>query len=266
MTDPRIQARRVSVARQQGRYRRRCIFAGLVVAAVAASGVAVVHSSLLGARHVRVVGATNISRAMLITAAGLRGDPPLVDLNAGSIASRIEKLPWILTAAVHIAWPSTVAIQVTERIPVAVVGIPGTGSYAVCDVTGRVLEIVGWRPASLPVVVLRARAAGEPGAPGTSLPSPDRLELAVAAAMPESMVPATTQISVGAAGAVIGLRDHLEAIIGNAASLSQKFISLATVLAHGDLGGISAIDLRVATAPVLLPQGSSPIVPGIVGS
>ncbi|MFZ0173808.1 MAG: FtsQ-type POTRA domain-containing protein [Acidimicrobiales bacterium] len=266
MTDPRIQARRVSVARQEGRRRRHRIIGGLVVAAVAAGGLAVVHSSILGARHVRVVGAPNISSSTLISAAGLRGDPPLVDLSPGSIASRIEQLPWVLTAAVHIAWPSTVAIQVTERIPVAAVALPGGGgSYAVCDVTGRVLEIAPSRPASLPLVVLRGAGAGEPGAPGTSLPRRDRLELAVAGAMPESMVPTTTAIAVGADGVVLGLRDKLEAIFGNAASLAQKFVSLATVLAHGDLEGVGAIDLRVPTAPVLLPQKSSPIVPGIVG-
>ena len=149
---------------------------------------------------------------------------------------------------------------------VAAVALPGGGgSYAVCDVTGRVLEIAPSRPASLPLVVLRGAGAGEPGAPGTSLPRRDRLELAVAGAMPESMVPTTTAIAVGADGVVLGLRDKLEAIFGNAASLAQKFVSLATVLAHGDLEGVGAIDLRVPTAPVLLPQKSSPIVPGIVG-
>jgi cell division protein FtsQ len=269
VTDPRIQARRVSVARQRGRRRRHRILGAFVVAFVVALGLAVVHSSVLGARHVRVMGAPNISSSTLISAAGLGGDPPLVDLNAGTIAGRVERLPWVLTAAVRIAWPSTVAIHVTERIPVAVIAIPSTttsttSSYAVCDVTGRVLEIVATRPASLPVVVLPS-GAGEPGAAGTSLPRRDRLELAVAAAMPESMVSTTTEITGSSVGAVLGLKHRPEVIIGDDISLWQKFVSLATVLAHGELSGIMAIDLRVPAAPVLLPRGSSPIVPGIVG-
>ncbi|MGA2208045.1 MAG: FtsQ-type POTRA domain-containing protein [Acidimicrobiales bacterium] len=266
MTDPRIQARRVSVARQRGRRRRHRIVAALIVAALCAGGVALVHSSVLGARHVRVSGAPNVPTSRLLAVAGLRGAPPLVDLNPGVIASRVERLPWVLTAEVRIAWPSTVAIRVTERIPVAAIEVPRSGgSYAVCDVSGRVLEVVASRPASLPVIVLSGAGAGEPGAPGTSLPVEDRLELQVAAAMPESMVPATTAITASSLGAIVGLTGKLYAIVGDAASLGQKFVSLATVLAHGDLQGITSIDLRVPAAPVLLPKGSSPIVPGNVG-
>jgi cell division protein FtsQ len=268
MTDPRIQARRVSVARQSGRRRRRRIVAGLIVAGLVAAGAAVVHSSVLGARHVRVSGAPNIPSSRLITAAGLRGDPPLVDLNAASIASRIDRLPWVLTADVRIAWPSTVAIQVTERIPVAVVVVPGAaGGFAVCDVTGRVLEVVSTRPVSLPIVVLAGPAIGEAALsrPGSSLPESDRLELEVAGAMPESMVPETSAVTLTSLGAVIDLTDKRTAIVGSAASLSEKFVSLATVLAHGDLRGVGGIDLRVPAAPLLLPQSRRPIVPGKVG-
>ena len=60
------------------------------------------------------------------------------------------------------------------------------------------------------------------------------------------------------------LKDHLTAIIGDATGLSQKFVSLATVLAHHHLTGISAVDLRVPAAPVLIPKKSRPIVAGNV--
>jgi cell division protein FtsQ len=261
VTDPRIQARRVVVARQQGRHRRYRILAGLVIVGLVATGVALVHSSLFGARHVQIIGAPNIPTSTVIAAAGLRGDPPLIDLSAASIASRIERLPWVLTADVRIAWPSTVSIQITERIPVAAVAVAGSGgSYATCDVTGRVLE-VGPRPASLPVVV---PMAGLPGLPGTSLPATDRPLLEVAASLPESMVRETTEIANSPVGAVVVLSDHITAIIGGSNSLPQKFVSLATVLAHGALRAVSAIDLRVPAAPVLLPRGSGPSVPGNV--
>jgi len=287
VTDPRIHARRVVVARQRGRRRRHRIVAALVVAAVVAGSIALVHSSVFGARHVRVLGAPNIPTPTVISAAGLKDDPPLVDLNPGSIAARVEHLPWVLTAAVRIGWPSTVAIQVIERIPVAAIavdpasgspssgnpssGSPASGSpssggsYAICDVTGRVLEVLPSRPPSLPIVALDAPGAGVPGAPGSSLPSRDRLELEVAAAMPESMVPEIGVIAVSSAGAVVSLPGGREAILGRGSLLSEKFVSLATVLAHADLDGIGAIDVRVPAAPILLAKGSSPIFPGIVG-
>lgn len=254
------------MARQHGRTRRRRILAGVVVAGLLAGGVAVVHSSVLGARHVRISGAPNIPSSTVVVAAGLEGDPPLVDLDARAIAARVEHLPWVLTAAVRIAWPSTVGIHITERIPVAAIEVAGTtSSYAVCDVTGRVLEIVSDRPASLPVVTVLGATSGEPGAPGTSLPAADRLELEVAAEMPESMVPVVADVTGSSLGAVVELADHLTAIVGDAADLPQKFVSLATVLARGHLKGIVGIDLRVSTAPVLIPKGSRPIVPGNVG-
>jgi cell division protein FtsQ len=261
VTDPRIQARRVVVARQQGRHRRSRILFGLILAGLVASGLAVVHSSLFGARTVRILGAPNIPSSTVIAAAGLRGDPPLVDLNPSSIATRVERLPWVLTADVHIAWPSTVSIRVTERIPVAQILVPGSpGTYASSDVSGRILE-VGPRSPSLPVVV---PSVGQPGVPGSSLPVADRSLLEVAGALPESMVGETTEIADSSLGAVVVLSDHITAIVGGSGSLEQKFVSLATVLAHGALQGVAAIDLRVADAPVLLPRGSGPSVPGNV--
>lgn len=266
MTDPRIQARRVTVARQHGRRRRRRILTLSVVAGLLAGALALVHSPVVGARHVRVSGAPNIASSSVLAAAGLRGAPPLVDLDPAAIAARVEQLPWVWTAAVKVVWPSTVAIHITERVPVAAIAVPGSRtSYAICDVTGRVLEIVLVRPASLPVVALAGSGAGEPGMPGTSLPARDRLELQVAADMPESMVPTVAAVTGTSLGAVVELTDHLTAIIGDAAALPQKFVSLATVLAYGHLDGISGIDLRVSAAPVLIPKRPSTTVPGNVG-
>jgi cell division septal protein FtsQ len=253
------------VARQHGRRRRRRILAALAVACLLSGGLALVHSSVFGARHVRVTGASSLTSSSVLAAAGLQGDPPLIDLDPAAIAARVEHLPWVLTAAVRVAWPTTVAIHVTERIPVAAVMLAGQrSSYAICDVTGRVLEIVPTRPESLPVLVLAGAGAGSPGAPGSSLPARDRPELEVASAMPESIVHSVTVVTATSLGAVVKLKDHLTAIIGDATGLSQKFVSLATVLAHHHLTGISAVDLRVPAAPVLIPKKSRPIVAGNV--
>jgi cell division protein FtsQ len=266
MTDPRIQARRVTVARQEGRRRRYRLLVGLAGALLVTVGAVLLHSSVLGARHVRVTGAENISSSKVIAIAGLESAPPLIDLSAASIAQRVELLPWVLNAEVKIAWPSTVAIHLTERIPVAAVARPGrSGSYAICDVTGRVLETAPSRPGSLPIVVLGRSIVGQPGPPGSSLPMSARAELEVAAEMPESMVPEVRAIEESPSGVVLSLTDHLRAIIGAPSELGQKFVSLATVLARGDLSGIGSIDLRVAAAPVLLPARSGPIDAGNVG-
>ncbi len=162
----------------------------------------------------------------------------------------------MLTAAVHIAWPTTVSIDVVERIPVAAIATEPGGPYAICDDSGRLLEVLASRPPSFPLVALRS---GSPGGvvPGDFLPASDRAELQAAAAMPESLVPEVLDIAVGSAGVVVNLTDHLVAILGSSAQLGPKYVALATVLAHGGLSAVAAIDLRVATAPVLVPKGRS---------
>jgi cell division septal protein FtsQ len=272
-TDPRIQARRVSVARQYGRRRRRRIMAMFVAIALIGIGFDLVHSSVFGARNIEVIGAPNIATRTLIAVAGLRSAPPLVDLDASLIAARVEHLPWVANADVRIAWPSTVSIRVTERVPVAAIpsgqasGVSAAArSYAICDATGRILEIVATRPASLPIVIL-ASGQGSSTAlvPGAYLPASGRVLAAVAAAMPESMVGETAAITSDSLGVVVDLPGRPLAIIGGANALQQKFVSLATVLAHGHLSGIATIDLRVPTAPLLVPKRSSRIAARKVG-
>jgi cell division protein FtsQ len=259
VTDPRIQARRVSVARQKGRSRRHKLIAAIVVIALGGGAFAVVHSSILGARHVSVSGAPEVPASVVIRAAGLSNHPPLIDLDAAVIARRVERLPWIATAAVEIGWPSSVSIRLTERVPVATVRL-AVGGYAVCDATGRILEDVAARPASLPVV-----SVATAGPPGSTLSGSGPALAAAAAAMPESMVAQTVELAASTEGTVLVLSSGLQAVIGSSDSLSQKFVSLATVLAHGGLSGVKVIDLRVAAAPVLIRQASGPIVAGNVG-
>ena len=138
MTDPRIQARRVRVERQRG-HRRLSILLGAIVAAGAAAGaVAIAHSSLFSARTVVIAGAVQTPRSEILGVTGLDREPPLIDVNTGAMQRRLERLPWVKSASVHLDWPSTVAIAVVERIPVAATALPA-GEYALLDSTGRVL-------------------------------------------------------------------------------------------------------------------------------
>jgi cell division protein FtsQ len=162
VTDPRIHERRVLVARQLGRRRRRRIVVAAVLVTLGLGGLALVHSSVFGAKNVEVSGDRHTPRAAVLRAAGLIGAPPLVDLDAAAIASRVDRLPWVASATVDISWPSTVSIRLKERVPVAAVQL-AAGGFAICDPTGRVLEDVATRPPSLPLV-----ATGGPVGPQAS--------------------------------------------------------------------------------------------------
>lgn len=259
MTDPRIHRRRVEVARAHGRRRRHLIVVAVVVVALVAGGLAALHSSLFGATHVEVTGSAHTSRTAVVRAAGLEGAPPLVDLSTAVIATRVERLPWVLRATVALSWPDTVRIHLTERTPVAVVA--DAGGFAVVDPTGRVLEQEGPRPPGLPLLA----TAGDPPRPGARLSGRGPALAAVAAAMPESMVSETAEIAVASPGIVVVLTDHVTAVLGSATALHDKFVALATVLAHGHLGETRTIDLTVPSAPVLIRAATSPIVARKVG-
>lgn len=235
------------VARQLGQRRRHRLVVAAAVVTVVVSAFALVHSSVLGARDVQVSGNRHTSRAAVLRAAGLLGAPPLVDLDAAAISRRVDRLPWVASTTVDISFPSTVSIKVRERVPVAAVRLEA-GGFAICDPTGRVLEDVATRPQSLPVVT----TGGPVGPPGSSLPPADRELALVAADMPESMVSLSRTIVASSEGAEVLLANGIKALVGSEASLSQKFVSLVTVLHHGGLAGVAEIDLRVPSAPVLI--------------
>ncbi|MHB1986869.1 MAG: cell division protein FtsQ/DivIB [Acidimicrobiales bacterium] len=260
MTDPRIHERRVLVAREKGRLRRRFVLGGLLVVVIGAAGFAFVHSSMLGARHVEVTGATHTSVPAIVKVAGLKGAPPLVDLSSGHIARRVETLPWVKKVAVSFAWPSTVRIELTERVPVARVRA-GSAGWAVTDRTGRVLEDVLSPPPGLPQLGGSLKVP----LPGHQLPGHWPSLARVAAFMPQALVAKIVDLRWGRAGALVELSSRVTAVIGSTAMLAEKFVALATVLAHGHLAGIGTIDLRVPSAPVLIHSPASPIVARNVG-
>ena len=247
MTDPRIHERRVQVAREKGQFRRRVILASLLLAALVTGGLLIVHSSLLGARHVVVIGASHTSRAAVVRVAGLEKAPPLVDLSPTAIARRVESLPWVSGADVSISFPTTVRISVTERTPVADVH-SASGGWALCDATGRVLAHYALRPPGFPYIV---DPAGAPP-PGRWLGGRLDALAAMAASMPESMVTTISSLAFGPGGVTARLADGRTALFGSLADPAQKFLSLATVLARADLNGIKVIDLRVPADPALL--------------
>jgi len=258
MTDPRIHERRVRVERQRGRRRLNILIGAFVAAGLTAGAVALLHSSLFGARTVVIAGAVHTSKAEILEVTGLDRKPPLVDVNTAAMERRLDRLPWVATSWVHIDWPATVAVALVERVPVATSQLPA-GGYALFDSTGRVLGDQASRPAALPLI----SAPQVPGLPGSWLGASARPLLAAAAALPVSLLPRVDEIVVaGADGVELRLAGGLTAVVGDDLALAQKFVSLATVLRRVNLAGIEAIDLRVPATPVLTPLVSPSNVQG----
>jgi cell division protein FtsQ len=195
------------------------------------------------------LGALHTPKSEVLQASGLSRRPPLLDVNPGAVSRRLDRLPWVLDASVHIEWPSTVAVALEERVPVAAARLED-GLYAIFDVSGRVLADSAKRPVGLPLVAVPG--AGE--VPGSFLGARARLVLSAAAGLPESLVARVEEITASSSdGVELKLNGGLRAVVGDDEALAEKYVSLATVLRRVDLTGVGAIDLRVAAAPVLTP-------------
>jgi cell division protein FtsQ len=123
-------------------------FFALTAAAILAAAVwALLGSSLLVARSVRVTGAPAAQRAEVLRAAGLAVGTPLIRINTSAVARRVEQITQIQSARVSRNWPDSVVIAVTERTPALAVA-SGAG-YAVIDRFGVVIAHVATRPPGL---------------------------------------------------------------------------------------------------------------------
>lgn len=252
--DPRIWRRRVEVARARGRKRLRVVVVLGVVAVVVVGGLVVLHSPLLSARHVRVIGASRTSRAAVLRASGLGAHPPLVDVSPGAAASAVEALPWVASATVTRQWPDSATVRLTERVPVAAVG-RGASASALVDGTGRVLEWSATPAAADGLAVLQLSVSV--GRPGTTLPPAAAPGLAVATALAAAAVPGVQTVTVSGPGDVtVGLAHGVQVLFGRARNLSSEVGALASVLAGAPPAGPAVIDVRVPGEPTVATGGA----------
>jgi cell division protein FtsQ len=249
--DPRIGARRTAVTRQRGRRRLRLVVAAVSVAVLLLCALVVLHTPLLAARHVTVRGAHHVSARLVVRTAGLSGAPPLIDVDAGAAAARLEALPWLARATVSRHWPDSVVVTVVERSPVVALARPAPASgYALVDAGGRVLQWVGAAPPGLPV--LQAPVAVPK--PGRSLSAAARPGLVVADAAERTLPGRLQGVSVDPSGTVrLDLGGGVHVLVGRALSLGPKLASLRSVLAGAPPPGPEVIDVTVPGEPTVGP-------------
>ena len=289
--DPRLKERRTAVVRQAGRRRRRILLVAVVAVAVVVGAWFFLHTKVLAARVVTVIGSVHTPDAEIVAAAGLGGHPPLIDVDTGAVAARVEQLPWVATAAVSRDWPDGVRIVVTERTPVAAVSAtapagPGTtGSGATGGAAAAGATPAGATPSttattappapstgpkgtaawalvdgtgrvladtpSPPTGLVHVVGAGAVGAAGTMLAA-DRPALVVAASLPKAFAGQVTEVDATAGGQVtLKLTSPVTVNLGTTGQLSQKYEDVAAVLAGAPLTAGDVIDVSVPGSPVV---------------
>ena len=117
--DPRIRARRASVARDAGRRRLRRLLALAAVIGVALLALALTWTPALDIERIDVRGASHTSPDAVTEAAGITPGDPLAWFDADAAEQGIAALPWVDDVVITRSWTGEVGIEVTERTPVA---------------------------------------------------------------------------------------------------------------------------------------------------
>lgn len=135
------------------RSRRRVALLGGGVAVVVALLVWLFYfSSLLAVHTVSVTGERAMTIAEIEAAAKVRFGTPLIDADLGAIRQRVQALAGIQSVTVSRSWPQTINIDVTERVPVAVVSTPA--GLREIDASGVLFGHPPRRPRGLPLLEL----------------------------------------------------------------------------------------------------------------
>lgn len=251
--DPRIEERRLDVARRAGRRRLAWVCAGAGVVAAVGIVLAVLHTPWMSAQVLMVTGKhPNTPTAAIEAATGLEGHPPLIDVNTGAVAARVERLPYVAAAQVHRQWPDGVNITVTERVPAVQMAGPKTG-WSILDAHGRTLGVVPAQAPGLVVVIVVGPSGDVPPAPvGQALGPQAAAALTVWHTLPRAFA-AQVVVVTEAANATVSLylNSGLTVLLGTTDDLSAKYEDVAAIIAHATLTGAKTIDVTVPQSPTV---------------
>jgi cell division protein FtsQ len=174
-------ARLAAKAKAERSVRRRRLGRRLAIGAAAVAGVGLLAwvlllSPVLAVRTIAVSGTNRLTPAQVRVAAAVVHGTPLARVDAAAVIRRVEALKQVAEVRVIRGWPSTLRLQVVERVPV--VGIVTKNGVTLVDASG-----VAFAPApALPAGVVRLQVAR----PGPSDPT-TRAALAVLADLPQPL-------------------------------------------------------------------------------
>jgi cell division protein FtsQ len=140
------------------------VFFGLALAGLVGFATwALFGSQLLAVRSVVVTGTHLVPAAEVLEVAGVEPGTPLIRVNAGQVAARIETIRQIRGVRVTRSWPDRVVIVVLERTPALAVTAPG-GGFDLVDADGVIVRWAATRP-GLPLYPVTAAVASLRGDP-----------------------------------------------------------------------------------------------------
>lgn len=201
-------------------------------------------------RNVVVAGNRVVSTADILQRAAVSPHVNMWLQDTHAIASRVESIAYVDTARVRRIPPATVAIDVTERAPFALLGSGAT--IVVVDRSLRVLaQDAPVQTPDLPVFLVRPGLALTPGTFVTDA-SAAQLRDAYLAMLNAHVI--ATELRFDRYGGLIAvMRDGVEVMLGDG-ELDKKLPLVDPILAQitAKQRRVAAIDLRAPGTPVLV--------------
>jgi len=231
--DPRIAARRASVLGERRRRWRKLAASVLIVGVAGACLWFVSRSPLFDIDQISVVGISRIQIDEVLATSGLTVGDPLIGVDTGAVARRLEQQPWVRTAKVGRDINGVASITIVERIAIAWID-DGFGGRTLVDAAGVELGPVAPEDASLPQVV----GLGE-----------GSLELA--SILPPGVRSRTTLVEQADDVLRLHLRPQGTVEFGPATDLSAKVASLVTVMGQVDQQDLCTIRVITPDTPVV---------------
>ena len=245
--DPRFEARRAAVARDERRRRRARLLAVGSVLVVAMGCFALTRSALVDVDSIAVTGWSHDQREAIVVASGIDIGTQLTDIDPDLSARRIEALvPWVATARVSRNWPASVRITVVERRAIAQVQ-SATGRWLAVDSAGHLLEA-----GDAPLPDLKRVEGTAPGAvPGAVLTEAAARGVGILAQMSPALLSRVNGLRFIGGDVELLLAPGGTVAFGPAAQVQMKLLALETVLARVDQSCLEAIDVRVPRRPLV---------------
>ena len=252
--DPRIRARRIAVAREQGRRRLRVVLVGLGLFVIVGSAWLFVRSPFLDVDHIVVTGVPQARVAQVLAASGVKRSDPLLLVSTGAVARRIERVPGIGSVHVTRDLPGTLRISAREQGVALWVRVPGNG-VALVGHDGRVQRVA----AAVPPNVVELRGLTRVPAPGRRLPIPSVVD--VVAQLPPTFAQRVGAISAASPTDVrLYLKAGGEVRLGDLSLVHDKGVAAESVIERMNCA-LTYIDLRSISNPVALPAPGANCIP-----
>jgi cell division protein FtsQ len=220
---------------------RRLLTFTVVLTLLVVGGNALLHLNYFRVQSIEISGNTHESAGELISVTGLDQNPPMISINSGEITRQARSLRWVESIRVARHWPHRLALIVVERQPVAVAADP-TGALFLVDTHGAQLD-----PPMVGTNLPRLEAKGS----NSSWPyrSWARPAARVAARLPLAFSRQVAVVQIARSGEIrLKMTTPVTFVLGGESNLREKFVAVASVIAHQTLRRGAIVDVSVPSA------------------